>query len=89
MDEKSKLMQVEALQYMRRTPERFGLIFLDPPYGQGLLEQAIPLAAALLEPGALRVCEAPARGALPEQIGDTALRKSYRHGKTKICVYQK
>ena len=87
--ERSKLLPADALQYMRRTAERFGLIFLDPPYGAGLLEEAIPLAAALLEPEGLLLCEAPALDSLPEQAGDVALRKSYRHGKTKIQVYQK
>jgi 16S rRNA (guanine(966)-N(2))-methyltransferase RsmD len=87
--EKSRLLQADAMRYMRRTEERFGLIFLDPPYGTGLLEEAIPLAAALLEPGGLLLCEAPAGDSLPTRAGDVALRRSYRHGKTKIDVYQK
>jgi len=87
--ERFQLLQVDAPQYMRRTAERFGLIFLDPPYGAGALEEAIPLAAALLEPEGLLVCEAPALDALPERAGDVALRKTYRHGKTKICVYER
>ena len=87
--EQSKLLQVDALQYLRRTEETFGLIFLDPPYGKMLLQEAIPLAAARLEPEGLLICEAPAKEALPEQLDDVVLRKSYRHGKTKICVYQK
>jgi len=88
VEEKSKILPADAMQYMRRTPERFGLILLDPPYG-GLLGEAIPLAAALLEPEGLLLCEAPAHDSLPEQAGDVLLRKSYRHGKTKINVYQK
>jgi len=89
MSDKAKLMPVEALQYLRRTVDQFGLIFLDPPYGKDLLGQAIPIAAERLEPGGLLVCEAGARESLPERHGDTALRKEYRHGKTKICVYQR
>ena len=89
MTEKAKLMPAEALQYLRRTVDQFGLIFLDPPYGKGLLGQAIPIAAERLEPGGLLVCEANARESLPEQHGDVALRKEYKHGRTKICVYQR
>jgi len=89
MTEKAKLMPAEALQYLRRTVDRFGLIFLDPPYGKDLLGQAIPIAAERLEPGGLLVCEANARESLPEQCGETALRKEYKHGRTKICVYQR
>jgi len=89
LSEKAKLLQVEALQYLRRTVDQFGLIFLDPPYGRELLGQAIPIAAERLGPGGLLVCEAGARESLPERCGDVALRKEYRHGKTKICVYQR
>jgi len=89
MTERAKLLQVDALQYLRRTAERFGLILLDPPYGGELLMEAVPLAAQRLAPGGLLVCEAPARQALPERLGDVVLRKEYRHGKTKICVYQR
>ena len=89
MTEESNLMQLDSLQYMRRSNERFGLIFLDPPFGTELLQQAIPVAAACLEPDGLLVCEAGAKEPLPEVIDDVCLRKSYQHGRTKICVYQK
>ena len=89
MTDKSRLLPADALQYLRRSVDLFGLIFLDPPYGKDLLGQAIPVAAEKLEPGGLLVCEAGARESLPERHGDTALRKEYRHGRTKICVYQR
>jgi len=89
LSDQAKLLQLDAMQYLRRSNESFGLIFLDPPFGSDMLQQAIPHAAARLAPGGLLVCEAPGKEALPEQVEDVALRKSYRHGKTKICVYQK
>ncbi|WP_426340608.1 16S rRNA (guanine(966)-N(2))-methyltransferase RsmD [Pseudoduganella sp. S-14] len=39
---------------------RFDLIFLDPPYQQGLLERALPLCRALLNDGGLVYAEAEA-----------------------------
>ena len=86
---KAKLMQVDAVQYMRRAMEGFGLIFLDPPYGSQLLHAAIPAAAELLGEDGVLVCEAPAQASLPEQCGGVPLRKEYRYGKTKILVYRK
>jgi len=87
--DEAKLMQVDCLQYLRRTNEAFGLIFLDPPYGDGLLQQALPIATARLAPGGLLVCEALTTDSLPETLDDVALRKSYQHGRTKVCVYQR
>jgi len=87
--DKARLMQVDAVQFMRRTAEEFGLIFLDPPYGRQLLQAAIPVAAELLGERGIMVCEAPALEPLPERHGDVLLHKTYKHGKTKICVYKR
>jgi len=42
----------EALRRLARSGERFDLVLLDPPFGQGLVEQALPLLEPLLAPGA-------------------------------------
>src|SRR5690606_14962495 len=42
----------EALHRLARAGERFELVLLDPPFGEGLVERALPLLPALLAPGA-------------------------------------
>ncbi|MDR1465262.1 MAG: 16S rRNA (guanine(966)-N(2))-methyltransferase RsmD [Oscillospiraceae bacterium] len=89
----AKVRQADALAFLRdssrQNRDSFGLIFLDPPYGSDLLKQTLPLASACLTPGGLLLCEAPAQAALPETIGDVALRRAYRHGKTCVFVFQR
>ena len=48
-----------ALMGFQRSGERFGVIFLDPPYAAGLLEHALALIAEydLLEPDGVIVAE--------------------------------
>jgi len=87
--DKAKLMQVDAVQYMRRMADRYDLILLDPPYGTQVLQTAIPVAAEQLNDDGILVCEAPALESLPEQCGNVLLHKTYKHGRTKICVYRK
>ena len=48
----------EALRRLARAGERFDLVFLDPPFGHGLVEQALALVAPLLAPGAWVYVEA-------------------------------
>jgi 16S rRNA (guanine(966)-N(2))-methyltransferase RsmD len=43
----------EVLARLARAGERFDLVLLDPPFGQGLVERALPLLPALLAPEAL------------------------------------
>ncbi|MCL4184212.1 MAG: 16S rRNA (guanine(966)-N(2))-methyltransferase RsmD [Burkholderiaceae bacterium] len=42
----------EALARLARGGERFDVVLLDPPFGQGLVERALPLLPALLAPAA-------------------------------------
>ncbi|MBE6529583.1 MAG: 16S rRNA (guanine(966)-N(2))-methyltransferase RsmD [Ruminococcaceae bacterium] len=50
----------DALTFLRgRAPEKYDLVFLDPPYALGLVPQALELLCKgnLLLPGALLLCE--------------------------------
>ncbi|HYA66093.1 MAG TPA: 16S rRNA (guanine(966)-N(2))-methyltransferase RsmD [Burkholderiaceae bacterium] len=47
------------LALTRLAPERFDVIFLDPPYGSGILDRALGAVRPLLAPGGLIYAEAP------------------------------
>ena len=47
-----KVINADALQYLRGTPRRFDTVFLDPPYQQGLLLQTLALLTPWLAAGA-------------------------------------
>lgn len=46
-----------ALRSMAARGQSFDLIFLDPPYGQGWLEKALPLCEVLIEPNGMVYAE--------------------------------
>lgn len=53
----------DALSHARAlqsTGRRFDLVLLDPPFGRGLLDEALPAAVSLLEPDGLVYVEAEA-----------------------------
>jgi len=55
----------DALAWMARAePERFELVFLDPPFDAGLFEKALAAAVRVVMPGGFIYLEAPA--ALPQ-----------------------
>jgi 16S rRNA (guanine966-N2)-methyltransferase len=78
-----------AVRALRRRGIRFGLVFLDPPYGKGIAEgSAADLdGAGLLEPGGTVVVEDAARAAetpFPpgwERVGDR------RYGDTRVMIF--
>jgi len=64
-----RVLRADALTVARdlaQRGQRFDLIFLDPPYQQDFLSQALPLCASLLKPGGLVYAESGDRLPFPE-----------------------
>jgi 16S rRNA (guanine(966)-N(2))-methyltransferase RsmD len=42
-EERAKLILSDGIKFLKNTDEKFDITFLDPPYGKGLLQKAIPI----------------------------------------------
>ena len=87
-----RIIQKEALSALRSLEKHaapFGLVFLDPPYRQGLsgLVLGFLASSALIDEDSLVVAETAAREELPDQFG--ALREFDRrvYGDTAIVFF--
>jgi 16S rRNA G966 N2-methylase RsmD len=69
--------------------ETFDIVFLDPPYNEGLLMPAIKAVLPLMSDYGMIVCEHPHEVKLDEKIGGFAISKVYRYGKVLVTVYRK
>jgi 16S rRNA (guanine966-N2)-methyltransferase len=78
-----------ALKKLAGRGERFGLAFLDPPYGGGAAAAALEALAALnlILPGARVVVEHSRRETLPEACGHLEQIEVRRYGDTQIAFY--
>jgi len=78
----------DTMQFLSRTAERFDIVFLDPPYAAGLLEDALAASERLLNAGGLVVCESDERAQLPESVGALTLYRSYHYSHVKLWIYR-
>jgi len=78
-----------ALKKLAATGERFGLAFLDPPYGRGAAQAALQALDSLnlLRPGAAVVVEHSRRDTLPAESGHLKLTAVRRYGDTQVAFY--
>ncbi len=87
LGEKAVIREGDALAFLGRTEEKYGLILMDPPYAAGLYEPALRQIAErdLLAPGGVLAIErqAGAEIFLPPTL--TVL-KDRKYGKTAICI---
>lgn len=89
LEQKSRVLNMDSLAFLLQKSEPFGIAFLDPPYGSGLIEKALPLVINLMTPGGVILCECPAAEELPDKVGEFALNKRYRYGKISIARYRR
>ena len=80
----------DYMDYLNRTNKRFDLVFLDPPYHQKFLENALNKISEIdiLKSGAIIVCERPSEKSLPDRYGGLRRIKDYRYGRTGITLYR-
>ena len=91
LTDRAQVVQGDYLAYLTRCGEKFDLVFLDPPYGSGLLEKAVETIAAIdiLSENGIMVCESGLEEALPELEAPYRKGKDYRYGKIKLTVYHR
>ena len=91
LDGRAAVLQADALDFLARTRERFDLLFLDPPYSSGLLEEAIKRAAAfdILKPRGIIVAEYPATDPFPVPPPPFRAGRTYRYGKIAVTLCQR
>ena len=91
LEKAGRVVQGDAISFLSGCRERFGVIFLDPPYQSGLLEQAMETIAAfdILGEHGIMICESPLEQVLPDLSQPYERGKDYRYGKIKLTVYRR
>ena len=88
-DQQSSVFQSDYLRYLSTTREKFDIIFLDPPYAEKYLENALRKISEIdiLSEGGIIVCERSREKVLPATVGDLICSKDYNYGKTAVNLY--
>ena len=87
--EKAKLVRSDYKAFLTANRDTFDIAFLDPPYGAGILLDALERVSDALSGFGRAICEHPAALELPEKIADLAVYRRYRYGKIMVSIYQK
>lgn len=85
--QRADIIGTDTLAYLSSCRRKFDIAFLDPPYKQGLLQNALVLLPRVMNESGYIICEHPADEALPERTGGFIIKKSYKYGKIIITVY--
>ena len=79
----------QAPSVLARRTEIFDLVFLDPPYADGVLPACLDALQDRVAVGGAVLCESDRSCELPEQVGGFTLQRTYRYGRVVVRLYRK
>ena len=92
LQDRARVVHGNARDFVAGTGEGFDLIFLDPPYASGLLEEMLERITApgfdILNPYGIIVAEHPAERRLAVPAGCRP-GKTYRYGKIAVTLFRR
>ena len=78
----------DSLGFLEFSKDVFDIAFLDPPYGKGLIEAALPKLVELMSDAGVIICETAKAETLPQEVGKFYQKREYKYGKIKLTVFR-
>ncbi|MBR6004608.1 MAG: 16S rRNA (guanine(966)-N(2))-methyltransferase RsmD [Clostridia bacterium] len=88
-DKNSRVVQTDAFSFLRMTGDEFDIVFLDPPYGTGMLQKTIGMLSPCVAQGGTVICEHPHGEEMPETAEELSVYRTYKYGRTALTVYRR
>jgi len=91
LEQQGSVIRSDYLSYLGRCHEKFNLIFLDPPYAEVFLENALKRITEIdiLQSGGIIVTERPLGKELSFEFQGYTRSKDYKYGNTLITLYRR
>lgn len=91
LERDGKVVRADYLDYLKRCRETYDIIFLDPPYAEVFLENALKCIAEIdiLQSGGIIVAERPTGKELPWEFEGFTRSRDYKYGNTLLAIYRK
>lgn len=82
------IVNANSLSYLRNCPRQFDIAFLDPPYNQGILQEAIPIIAQIMKKTGVIICESALNDKILQKYYKFTLDRERTYGKIKVSTYR-
>lgn len=91
LESDARIVRADYLDYLKRCKEKYDIIFLDPPYAEVFLENALKCITEIdiLQTGGIIVTERPVGKELPWEFEGFTRSKDYKYGHTVLTIYRR
>lgn len=91
LENDARVVRADYLAYLSKCRETYDIVFLDPPYAEVFLENALKKLTEIdiLQTGAIIVAERPVGKELPWDFPGFTRSKDYKYGNILLTLYRK
>ena len=91
LEDRAEVVCCDYMTYLANCRKRFRIVFLDPPYAENYLENAIKRISEIdiLAEGAIIVSERPLGKPLDEDFPGLVRSKDYHYGKMTVTLFRR
>ena len=86
--DKARVVNMVSQDFLRTTKDNFDIVFLDPPYNMGILDEILPKVCEVTAEDGIIIAESEL-GWKPAEIEGLKLKKQYKYGKVLVSKFQK
>lgn len=87
--DKARVVNMSAQDFLRTTKDEFDLVFLDPPYSMGILDEIMEKVYQITAPGGIIMAESELGWSLKKEIPGLEQKKQYKYGKVLVTKFVK
>lgn len=90
-DQAGSVIRSDYMHFLQHCNDRFEIVFLDPPYAEVFLENALKIITEIdiLQSGGIIIAERPLGKELPWDFPGFSRSRDYKYGKVLLTVYRK
>lgn len=85
---RAKVIHTDSLSFLNMNSDDFDIVFLDPPYGNGTLQEALPVVAENMKKTGIIIAESNENDTILQNYGDFVLDRERRYGKIRVSIYR-
>ena len=87
--DKARVVNMTAQDYLGSCKDEFDIIFLDPPYNMGILDEILEKVYQITAPGGIIIAESELGWKPATEIDGLEMVKQYKYGKVFVTKFQK
>ncbi len=84
----ARIHTADAKSFIQNTTDEYDIIFLDPPYNKGFLQEVLPICAQRIKKTGVIICESALNDDILQKYYKFTLDRQKTYGTIKVSIYR-